>query len=144
MLVEKEFDKPYPEPPECEVNDRDCEFDVDAVCHECGAPLCEACAIGVRHQPQLVKYEYTERTETDRTQLHCPDCLPGHELDRRVLALGGGGVVLGALLLYLVGLGSPAGAVVAVASLVAGAALLRHEYRLKVPQNDNYSIADVW
>lgn len=143
MLIEKTFDKPYPEPPECEVNNRDCVFDADSVCHDCGTVLCSSCAIGIRHQPQLAKYEKPDGAGTDRTQLHCPDCLDNHALDYRMLGIGFGGIVLGLLLLVTSGGSSVPLAVIALLLLIVGAVVLRKEYRLKNPQNEDYNILDM-
>jgi len=143
MLIEKEFDKAYPELPECEVNDRDCEFDVSAVCHECGTPMCDACAIGLRHQPQLVKYEYEEGTGTERHQHHCPDCFEGHWINWRLAGGGVAGVALGAIILYTSGVSSVPLAVLALVLLLVGAWALRTEIRLKYPDNDNYLLTDL-
>lgn len=143
MLIEKEFDKPYPESPECEVNDRDCEFDADSVCHECGTVLCSSCAVGIRHQPQLAKYEKPDGAGSDRTQLHCPDCLDRHALDSRMLGVGAGSIVLGLLLLVTTGVNSVLLALIALLLLIVGAATLRKEYRLKEPQNQEYNILDM-
>ncbi|GAB7093401.1 hypothetical protein JCM30237_05530 [Halolamina litorea] len=143
MLIEKEFDKPYPESPECEVNERDCEFNVDAVCHDCGRLLCDSCAIGIRHQPQLVKYKYTSDGETERTQLHCPDCLNEHDLNYQIVGAGSGSLALGLLLLITTGGSSIVLALLALLLLVGGALVLRNEYRLKERINDSYTLADL-
>lgn len=143
MLIEKEFDKPYPESPECEVNDRDCEFDADSVCHDCGTVLCSSCAIGVRHQPQLAKYEKPDGAGTDPTQLHCPDCIDKHALDYRMVGVGTGSVALALLLLVTSGASSVPLALIALLLLVIGAAVLRKEYLLKEPQNQEYNILDM-
>lgn len=136
--LDDRLDKEYPEPAECEINERDCEYRVDHVCHECGAKLCEACSIGIRHQPRLSLYTYETDDGTERIQQHCPNCAARHTLSGRNLAMGVGGVLVGALLAYVGGLDTIALTVIGLAVLTAGAWLTRHEYRLKVRHNDNY------
>jgi len=121
----------YPASQECQVNAGECTFDVDYLCHECGRQLCENCAIGIKHQPQLLKYLGPEIGEEDRTQVHCPDCTRGHDWNTTVLAFAGGSVVLGLLLLYFSG-GSPiAIALIALLLVLSGSYLGYNEYELK-------------
>ena len=66
MFTKKQWDKEYPEPTQCLENDTVCDFDVERICHECGKPLCESCAVGIRHQPRLVKYRSRDLGEEKR------------------------------------------------------------------------------
>lgn len=138
------LDKEFPEPFECGVNDRNCEYDVHSVCHECGTPMCEACSVGIRHQPQPSKYTYTERNRVERRQKHCPDCMQGHTLSGRNLAVGGGGLFVGILFIILGGTSSLFLTIFGLLLLVAGGGILRYEYRLKHRENQRYGITSMW
>ncbi|MFB6146210.1 MAG: hypothetical protein ABEJ08_00800 [Halobacteriaceae archaeon] len=144
MLIDKTFDKPYPEEPECQANESDCTFDVDTVCHECGKPLCAECTVGIRHQPHLAKYVYTTGGEEKRVQQHCPDCIETHTLNTQHLGVGAGSAVLGLLLLWAVGLSSLVVALLALALLAGGGYLLRHEYWLKERLSDEYGLTSLF
>ena len=126
-----QLDGEYPPEPECDVNQKDCRFDpVEFTCHQCGKNLCQNCAVGVRHQPQLIKYNRIQRENNERVQMHCPDCTDTHEYDIRKLAAGLGGIVLGAGILYALELSAVTG-VIALLSIAVGIGLLYHEYNLK-------------
>jgi hypothetical protein len=142
--LDDRLDKEYPEPSECEVNDRNCEYTVDTVCHECGTVACDACSVGVRHQPQLSKYTYPQGQDTERIQQHCPDCALEHTLNPRNLAVGGGGVTLGLLFVGLGGTNTLALTLTGIVIITFGAYLLRYEYRLKARHNDEYGITSMW
>ncbi|QZA88561.1 hypothetical protein K0C01_12395 [Salinarchaeum sp. IM2453] len=126
-----QLDGEYPPEPECEVNQRDCEFKpVTYLCHECGRKLCEECAVGVRHQPQIAKYEQFGEAQDERVQMHCPSCAEAHEYDQQKIAAGAGGVFVGLLFFWIIGfnlitliLGAPI--------LLGGGFLLYKEYELK-------------
>lgn len=142
--MDDRLDKEYPERSGCQVNERDCSYRVDHMCHDCGALLCEDCSVGVTHQPQFSTYRYDDESGTETTQLHCPRCLDEHTLNRRNVALGLGSVVLG-LVLAAVGTTD----VVAVTALGAvlvlvGLLLARYEYRLKTRDNGNYGLSSMW
>lgn len=142
---DERLDKDYPEPSECEVNDRNCEYDVHSVCHECGIPMCEACSVGIRHQPQLSKYSYTKKNQTDRRQQHCPDCMQGHTLSGRNLVVGGGGLFIGLLFIILGGTNSLfLTSLGLLLLLTVGIGFLRLEYRLKHRENQRYGIISMW
>jgi hypothetical protein len=138
------LDKEYPERSNCEVNDRDCNYDINAVCHSCGTKMCHACSIGVRHQPRLSKYTRNVGGETERFERHCPDCIDDHTLNMRNLGIGLGVALLGALLAFVGLPNTPVLAVVGLVGLVAGALVLRAEYRLKVRRNENYGFSSLW
>lgn len=138
--LDTRLDKEYPEPPQCEVNDQDCSYGVDNLCHECGKKMCADCAIGVRHQPHLSKYTYETEEGTERIQQHCPDCIDSHEVSGRILGLGFGAGALG-LLLAIAGTATAVSTtVVGLVLFVAGLLVLRHEYRLKALHNPNYGL----
>lgn len=121
----------YPPEPECQVNSKDCTFTpIHALCHECGRKVCEECAVGIRHQPQMFKYLHRDGASEDRVQLHCPDCANSHTYNVQVLGAGVGGVVLG-LLLLAVGGSSAIVLLLGLIALVAGGFLLYKEYDLK-------------
>jgi hypothetical protein len=142
--LDDRLNKEYPERSNCEVNDRDCDYDVDTVCHSCGTKMCDACSIGVRHQPRLSKYTRDVGDDTERFECHCPDCIDDHTLNVRNLGIGGGTGLFG-LLLAFVGLpNTPVLAVIGLVLLVAGALVLRAEYRLKLRQNENYGFTSLW
>jgi transcription elongation factor Elf1 len=125
-----QLDGDYPPRPECEINQRDCRFDpVEFTCHQCGKTLCQNCAVGVRHQPQLIKFNRIQREDDERVQMHCPDCAKTHAFDVRKLAAGVAGIVIGAGILAL-GFSLPTAAVALIAAAV-GVGLLYHEYSLK-------------
>jgi hypothetical protein len=138
------LDKEYPERSNCEINDRDCNYEVTTVCHDCGAKMCDACNIGVRHQPRLSKYTRDVEGETERFERHCPDCIDEHTLNMRNLGIGLGVALLGALLAFIGIPNTPILAVIGLLLLVAGSLVLRTEYRLKVRRNDNYGFASLW
>lgn len=138
------LDKEYPERSNCEVNERDCEYDVDTVCHDCGAKMCDACSIGVRHQPRLSKYTRQVGGQTEEFECHCPDCIDEHTLNLRNLAIGLGFAFIGLLFALLGVPDTPILAVIGLLALVAGGLVLRAEYRLKVRRNDNYGVTSLW
>jgi hypothetical protein len=125
-----QLDGEYPPEPDCQVNEKNCTFDIDYLCHECGKPLCKNCAVGVRHQPQMFKYSRFNAEQDDRVQMHCPEHANGHKLDQAKLAGGGGGVLLGLLILYLGGV-SAITLLIGLPLLVIGGYLLYNEYNLK-------------
>lgn len=144
MLTKTDFEREFPEPPQCEVNQKDCVFDVTAVCHHCGRPMCEACSIGIRHQPQLIKYNYTnERGQKERFQQHCPECLANHRLNTNLIAVGGSSLILGLLLLSIGGNTSALILLLSLLLLAGGGFVLWKEYKLKNPRNQNYSLIDM-
>ncbi|WP_340100844.1 hypothetical protein [Salinibaculum salinum] len=142
--LDDRLDKEYPERSNCEVNDRDCDYDVDTVCHNCGTKMCDACSIGVRHQPRLSKYTRNVEEGTERFERHCPDCIDEHTLNMRNLGIGGGMGLFGALLAYIGVPDTPVLAVFGLFLLVAGALVLRTEYRLKTRRNENYGFMSLW
>lgn len=137
-------DKDYPEPPECEINGRDCSFRVDNVCHQCGKKMCFDCSVGVRHQPRFSKFTFQTEDGTERIQQHCPDCLDKHTLSMRNLGIGLGGIVVGLLLAVLGGADILPLTVIGVVLLIGGVLMTRYEYRLKVRHNDNHGIGDMF
>lgn len=143
MLTKKDFDRPYPERAECEVNDQNCHFGVDSVCHECGKLLCMACSIGIRHQPQLVKYRYREGGTTERIQQHCPQCLDGHSANERFLAAGLAAILLAIIFTWGSGGDSLWMILVATILLIIGIGALWNEYWLKKRHNSRYSITSI-
>lgn len=127
------LDTTFPKEAECAVNDNDCEFKpVQAVCHQCGKELCGECGVGVRHQPQLIKYTYQTPDDQERIQMHCPDCAQVHSWN--VMYLGGGAVAVVVGLAML----STGGAILALGllAILVGGFLLRNEYRLKKKLDD--------
>lgn len=142
--LDDRLDKEYPERSNCEVNDRDCNYDVDAVCHDCGTKMCDACSIGVRHQPRLSKYTHDVEGETKRFERHCPDCIDEHTLNMRNIGIGGGIALFGVLLAFIGLPNTPVLAVIGLVLLVAGALVLRSEYRLKARRNENYGFSSLW
>lgn len=142
--LDNRLDKEYPERSTCEVNERDCDFDVDVVCHECGTKMCDACSIGVRHQPLLSKYTYDTPEGTERFQQHCPDCIGVHTLNLRNVAIGISLLFLGIIFAVVGGADTLALTVIGLVMLVGGGFVLRAEYRLKVRDNDNYGIMSLW
>jgi hypothetical protein len=139
--LDDRLDKDYPEPSECAVNERDCTFSVDHVCHECGTEMCAECSVGVRHQPHLSKYTYRTAEGEERIQHHCPDCIDHHSLSSQKLGIGFGGIVLG---LLFAASGVSALLIVGLLLLVVGGYVLRTEYRLKKRHNDRYGISSMW
>jgi hypothetical protein len=122
----------YPPELECQVNSKDCSFTpVHSLCHECGRRLCDDCAVGVRHQPQMFKYTRTEGTDSGRVQLHCPDCADSHEYNPTVLGAGAGALLLGLVLIALLSSASPIFIVVGLIALGGGGYLLYNEQQLK-------------
>jgi hypothetical protein len=138
--LDDRLDKDYPEPTECGVNERDCTFSVEYVCHECGEKMCAECSIGVRHQPRLSKYTFSTREGEERIQQHCPECIDHHTLSKQKLGIGLAGVV-GGLLLAVVGI--PLLIVFGLALLVTGGYVLWNEYQLKKRHNDEYGISSM-
>lgn len=71
-----------------------------------------------------------EGGNTDRTQLHCPNCADTHDYNTTVLAAGGGAAVLG---LVFVALGSISSVLILLGliALASGGYLLYNEYQLK-------------
>jgi len=121
----------YPPQPECEVNTGDCSFTpVSYLCHECGIKLCADCAVGVRHQPRMFKYDGIGEGDDDRVQMHCPDCADSHGYNTTVLAAGGGASVAGLALLALA-TAAPVAAVPGLLLLGVGGYLLYKEVNLK-------------
>jgi len=137
-------DKSYPEPPECEVNGRNCVFSVDNVCHECGKQMCHECSVGVRHQPYFSKYTYETTDGTERIQQHCPGCLENHTINMRNLAIGIGGLLVGLLLIAFGTTQTPALAIGGVLLALVGLLVTRYEFRLKARQNDDYGVSDMF
>jgi hypothetical protein len=122
----------YPPELECQVNSKDCSFTpVHSLCHECGRRLCEDCAVGVRHQPQMFKYSHTDGAESDRVQLHCPDCADSHGYNMSVVGAGAGSVVLGFLMLVFLNSVSMLFVVLGLVALAAGGYVLYNEHQLK-------------
>lgn len=147
MLTKSTADKPYPEQEECLENTRICSFDVEYICHECGKPLCPDCAVGIRHQPRLVKFWRTDRQgQQDRTEWHCqePECLQPHHVTTKKMAAGLGGVVLGLLILYAVGGSFLPLTLIALLGIIAGGYLVYTEWQLKDPQNEEMSFLSMW
>lgn len=142
--LDDRLDKEYPERSNCEVNERDCNYDVDAVCHDCGTKMCDACSIGVRHQPRLSKYTRRVGADTERFECHCPDCIDEHTLNWRNVGLAGAVGFVGLLLAFIGMPDAPVLAVVGLILLVFGGLGLRAEYRLKVRRNDNYGLMSLW
>ncbi|MFB6242787.1 MAG: hypothetical protein ABEH80_01695 [Halobaculum sp.] len=141
---DERLDSEYPVAPECEVNDRDCSFEVAAICHECGRKLCVDCRIGVRHQPQPAVYDTEAGDAEGRLQYHCPECLDSHTLDRTRVGAGGGGVFLGVLVVVLGIVTAPVLALLGVPLVLGGGWLLRHEYRLKRRDDPEYGLSSMW
>lgn len=126
------LDGTYPAEPECQINSSECSFTpVYALCHECGRKLCEDCAVGVRHQPQIFKYTHDASDGDDRVQYHCSSCAQSHEYNVRNLAAGGAGVVLGLVLLGLLYSVSPIFIIFGLVLAGLGGYILRTEYTLK-------------
>lgn len=122
------LDTPYPPKHECEVNSKTCEFSVDFLCHECGKKMCGACAVGVAHQPQFVKYSHND----DKTQAHCPECADTHSVRTEVVAGGILGVVIGLAVIGLIQ--SPIAIIIGLLILISGGYLSYNEYQLKSQQ----------
>jgi hypothetical protein len=126
----------YPPELECQVNSKDCSFTpVHSLCHECGRRLCEDCAVGIRHQPQMFKYTHSDAEGSDRVQLHCPDCASSHGYNTTVIGAGVGAVLLGLLFVLFLTSVSPVFAVIGLAALAAGGYLLYNEHQLKTELN---------
>lgn len=126
------LDGEYPPEPECQLNSSECSFKpVHSLCHECGRKLCEECAVGIRHQPQIFKYVHSAGESNDRVQYHCSDCARSHEYNTTILGAGAGGIVLGILILGLLGSWSFVFVLLGLVSLLAGGYLLYNEYTLK-------------
>lgn len=122
----------YPPELECQVNSKDCSFTpVHSLCHECGRRLCEECAVGIRHQPQMFKYTHSNGEESDRVQLHCPNCADSHDYDTTAIAAGAGASLVGLLLVVFLTSVSPIFAVIGLAALAGGGYLLYNEHQLK-------------
>lgn len=129
MRVDTErLDTPYPPKHQCKLNGKTCEFSVDFLCHECGKEMCDACAVGVAHQPQFVKYFHNN----DKTQAHCPDCAEKHSVRTEVVAGGIIGVVIGLAVIGLIQ--SPAAIVIGLLILAVSGYLSYHEYQIKSQQ----------
>lgn len=127
----EQLDGNYPKEPECTVNSNDCSFTpIHSLCHECGRELCADCAVGVRHQPTMFKYTRIGQETDERVQMHCPACADEHGFNTTVLAAGGGGVALGALILGL-GASSAIAILIGLVLLSVGGYLLYNEYQLK-------------
>jgi hypothetical protein len=121
----------YPPEPECQVNSGDCTFQpVSYLCHECGRKLCENCAVGIRHQPRMLKYRGVGRETNERVEMHCADCARTHSYNTTILAAGGGGALVGLALLGISN-GSAALIVLGLILLAVGGYLLYNEYKLK-------------
>lgn len=126
------LDGEYPPEPECQVNSSECSFTpVYALCHECGRKLCEECAVGVRHQPQIFKYTHDSSDGDERVQYHCSDCAQSHGYNTTNLLAGAGGVALG--LVFLLVLYDISAIFIFLGLVLAGLGgyLLRTEYTLK-------------
>ena len=147
MLTKSDPDKPYPEKEECVQNTRTCTFNVSHVCHECGKPLCRECAVGIRHQPRLVKFSRTdEQGEKDRTEWHCQssECLRPHYVQTNKIAGGIGGVIVGLLLLMTLGGSFLPLTLLAIALLLIGGYVAYKEWKLKNPISDQVSFLEMW
>lgn len=147
MLTKSSPDKPYPEQKECLENTRHCEFDVDHICHECGKPMCSQCAVGIDHQPGLVKFtRRNQQGQVDRTMWHCQDteCLEAHFVQTQKMAGGLGAIALGVLILWFVG-GSPLFlTLLALAAILGGGFVTYKEWALKTPKNEELTFLDMW
>lgn len=122
----------YPPELECQVNNIDCSFTpIHSLCHECGRRLCEDCAVGIRHQPQMFKYTHKEGDGADRAQFHCPDCANTHGYNTTVLGAGAGAVVLGVILMAFLSSVSALFIVLGLLALAGGGYMLYNEYQLK-------------
>jgi len=120
------LDEKYPPANKCEINSKSCDFDpISHICHECGTPMCEHCAVGVLHQPQLIEYEQNN----EQKQAHCPDCAGGHDLRTTVVGGGAAAILLGLVIAVLIG--QPAAIGVGLLILIAGAYFVRRELKLK-------------
>lgn len=86
---------------------------------------CGECAVGVIHQPQLIKYNY----ENDKKQAHCPDCAENHKLRAKVVAGGSVAALLGLAVAGL--LQTPPAIVFGLLFLVIGMYLSYREVQLK-------------
>lgn len=122
------LDEPYPPQHKCEVNTKACTFSVDFLCHECGKQMCDACAVGIAHQPQFIKYSHSN----DETQAHCPRCAETHGVRTEVLAGGVLGVIIGLAAIGLIQ--SPVAIIVGLLFLAVGGYLSYNEYQLKSQQ----------
>lgn len=120
-----ELNEEYPPKNKCEINSKECQFDLDYICHECGRMACEECAVGVIHQPQQIKYMY----ENDKKQAHCPSCAESHETRLEIVAGGGVAVLLGLAVAGL--LQTPPAIVFGLLILVIGGYLGYREIQLK-------------
>lgn len=126
-----QLENEYPPEPECRANEKECTFTpVSYLCHECGGKLCSNCAVGIRHQPQLFKYERIGAKKNESVQMHCPDCAASHSYDTTKLGAGIGGIVLGLLIYYLGGVGTVTLGL-GTNLLVVGGFLLYNEHMLK-------------
>lgn len=142
--MDDRLDKEYPERSECQINERNCTYRVDKVCHQCGVVMCDSCSVSVRHQPQFSTYSYEGQDGVESVQQHCPRCLQMHTLNRRNVGLSLGGVVLGVALVAAGNTETVALTVVGLLLLLVGLLLGRYEYRLKARDNDNYGLASMW
>lgn len=121
-----QLDTEYPPKHECEVNDKECEFSpVEYVCHECGKRACEECAVGVVHQPRLIKYVLNG----DEKEAHCPECAETHTV-RLPFVLGGGlAFIIGLAIAALIG--APAAILIGVIIAGIGIYTAYWEFNLK-------------
>lgn len=120
------LDESYPPKHKCGVNSKECEFSVDLLCHECKKQMCNACAVGVAHQPQFIKYA----NNNDGTQAHCPECAADtHNVRTEVVVGGVLGVIIGILVIGLIQ--SAVGIMIGLSVLAFGGYLSYNEYQLK-------------
>ena len=147
MLTKDLADKPYPEPAECKENDKNCNFNVTHSCHKCGKPLCSDCAVGIRHQPRLVKYHYEDhRGDEQHVEWHCHDsaCLGEHYVDTPRL-LGGAAAAFVGLLIIIQGISASLFlGLIGLVLLFGGGYISYMEYRLKNPLNELVTFRDMW
>jgi hypothetical protein len=142
--MDERLDKEYPERSRCQVNERDCSYRVDQMCHDCGTLMCEECSVGVSHQPKFWKYRFEGQNGTETTKRHCPQCLDAHTLNRRNVALSVGSVVLGLVLAAVGNTDTVVATVLGVVLILLGLLLGRYEYRLKARDNSNYGLSSMW
>jgi len=90
--------------------------------------MCEACAVGIAHQPPFIKYSHND----DKTQAHCPECVDIHSVRTEVVAGGALGVVIGLAVIGLIQ--SPVAIIIGLLILAFGGYLSYNEYQLKSQQ----------
>lgn len=128
--MEEDIQKEYPATPECEMNEKECEFTpIEFVCHDCGKKLCVECAVGIKHQPQFNKYKFTTDTGDETESIvHCPECAEKHSYNKGILALGGSILAIGLISFVFQ---SMAGFIVGAILALIGTSLGIREYDLK-------------